>query len=99
MGVHYFSVALGGIGAVVNGIDYALYYQPNADSWAVERYCIVVLNGVGLIGGDFSLSETPLPAELPLFAGHLSLIGVIGRRSRSKRQLDLVAKRFGRSRC
>jgi hypothetical protein len=82
-------VDVGGIGALVNGVDYALYYQPNADSCGEARYCLVGLNGFGPVSADFSISETPLPAALPLFAGGLGMIGMMSRRR--KRQAGPIA--------
>jgi hypothetical protein len=36
--------------------------------------------------GSWSVSETPLPAALPLFAGGLGVIGVLARRRRKQKQ-------------
>jgi hypothetical protein len=36
--------------------------------------------------GSWSVSETPLPAVLPLFAGGLGVIGVLARRRRKQKQ-------------
>jgi hypothetical protein len=41
--------------------------------------------------GNFSVSETPLPAALPLFAGGLGMVGFLARRGKRKAQGELAA--------
>jgi hypothetical protein len=41
--------------------------------------------------GSFALSQTPLPAALPMFAGGLGMVGFLSRRKKRKAQGDLAA--------
>ena len=41
--------------------------------------------------GDFSVSQTPLPGALPLFAGGLGMVGFLARRKKRNVQPELAA--------
>ena len=62
------------------GDDVNLYYVPFDGSYGLSDD----INPDGYGGGTFTASPTPLPATLPLFAGGLGMIGLLGARKRRK---------------
>jgi hypothetical protein len=65
-------------------------YQPNStDVTAGNNYDETGPGGFGV--GTFALTATPLPAALPLFAGGLGMLGLFGRRRKSKASQAVAA--------
>ena len=55
----------------------------------------VVLSDTGQAAFEFGVSQTPLPAALPLFAGGLGLVGLLAQRREAPRSSGRIANTTG----
>ena len=56
-----------------------------------EAFYFFTATGGNVLIRDISMSATPLPATLPLFAGGLGLVGFLAKRRKSAKQLPAAA--------
>jgi hypothetical protein len=73
-----------GICILRTGYSFAAHHGTYFDDWTLVQFGI---NTSGRVEGTYTitlLSEVPLPATLPLFAGGLGILGLLGWRRRQK---------------
>jgi hypothetical protein len=71
-------------------IDVFGFYQPNSTVTPGNNYGEIAPGGFGV--GTFSVSATPLPAALPLFASGLGFVGYLARRRKRARTCLTAAR-------
>ena len=76
----------------INWTPFSVTFVGTGNPMTLSFLTTVGSNSGGVLLDNISVTATPLPAALPLFAGGLGIMGLIGRRRRnSKKQAALAA--------
>jgi hypothetical protein len=81
------SLDLAGLGFATATLDVNIYWQPVATPpsyWALSAPSGTPVDYANLGAGTFTVTPTPLPAALPLFATGLGALGLLGWRRKRK---------------
>lgn len=74
------SASFTSIGTLVSGGT----FNTGSGPYSLTELYTVVATGAGEVNSTIDISNTPLPAALPLFAGGLGIMGLLARRKKKK---------------